>query len=109
MVTRVWGHVEGVEVIFTHLEGDTWACNVPKELDGEYVVDVYAEDEYGNIGYAATILFVIDARHLTFKIKVLRFAGESKVDKFIANGKVKDFTMNAIRCEVCGGDMYTTR
>lgn len=106
MVTRVWGHVEGVEVIFTHLEGDVWTCNVPKELDGEYVIDVYAEDEYGNIGYAATILFTIDSKHLTFNIKFLKFCGTSSVDKFCTISKVKGFTMNLIRCEVCGGDMY---
>lgn len=97
MVTRVYGHVEGVEVIFTPAGNDTWNCTVPKVPDGEYVVDLYAEDEAGNIAYTATILFTIDTKHLKFHVKFLHYD---------ASAKTRDFMMSFIRCEVCGGDMY---
>lgn len=114
MVTRVWGHVEGVEVIFTPYDNDKWKCKIPKSLDGEYIVDLYAEDDSGNVSYTATVLFTIDAKHLTFTVKVLNFVVGSNLNQYSINmysvsGKVKDFTLNLLRCEVCGGDMYTTR
>lgn len=107
MVVKVWGHVEGVDVIFYPLENDTWTCRVPKTLDGEYIVDLYAEDDCGNISYAATVLFTVDAKHLTFTVKVLNFSTNFNTDKYSVVGKTRDFAMNVIRCEVCGGDMYT--
>ena len=108
MVTRVWGHVDGAEVVFSPIGNDVWTCKVPRDLDGEYVVDLYAEDDSGNISYTATILFTVDAKHLTFSVKILNFAAEPISDQYSVNGKVRNFTMNVLRCEVCGGDMYTT-
>lgn len=102
MITRVWGSVEGTEIIFTPVGNDSWQCKVPKTLDGEYVVELFAEDDSGNVSYAATILFTIDAKHLTFTVKTLDIP-------YDIQGKVRDYTMNVIRCEVCGGDMYATR
>ena len=100
MVKRVWGHVEGVDIIFTPSNDDVWVCSVPPVPDGEYVVDLYAEDDSGNVSYAATVLFTINARHLIFTVKV--------INRYRVESRVRNFTMNVIRCEVCGGDMYTT-
>ena len=109
MVTRVYGHVEGAEVVFTRSIGDVWICSVPKVDDGEYVIDLYAEDEAGNISYTATILFAVNAKHLIFSIKWIRFANDMTTNSFVAEAKVKDFTMKPIRCDVCGGDIYGIR
>ncbi|MDO5539398.1 MAG: PF13754 domain-containing protein [Eubacteriales bacterium] len=59
MVARVYGNANGQTVIFTHVQGDKWEAIVPFDEDGEYVVELWAEDEAGNIGYACTMLFVI--------------------------------------------------
>lgn len=109
MVTRVYGRVEGESVIFTLSDNNVWNCNVPAVPDGEYVVELYAEDEAGNVTYFATILFTVDTKHLTFKVKWIKFASDV-VNKsaFVANWRVRDFTMSTIRCEVCGGDLYKT-
>lgn len=130
MVTKVYGKADGLDVVFTHVEGDKWKASVPPDLDGEYVVDLYAEDEAGNIGYTATVLFLIDARHLKFEIKLLtNFKAQERVIKYKAelqmrqfffditkcelcksnymvSIRMKDYCMSLLRCDVCGGEMY---
>lgn len=97
MVVRVYGSSNGVSIVFTPLGDDRWNCAVPSAPGGEYVIDLYAEDEAGNIGYTATILFIVDAKHLTFKIKFIRFS---------ENAKMRHFSIDPMKCEVCESDMY---
>ena len=59
MVKRVTGKVDGVEVILRN-KGDRWEVPVPFEHDGEYVVEIMAEDEAGNIAYATKMLFIVN-------------------------------------------------
>lgn len=74
MVKRVYGRVEGQDVIFTlNHETGLWTCVVPPTLDGEYIVDLYAEDEAGNVSYLATILFTVDSKNLVFSVKWLKW------------------------------------
>lgn len=51
MVQRVFGRANDFEVIFEHQEGDWWTITVPANLEGEYIVDIYAEDEAGNVSH----------------------------------------------------------
>lgn len=97
MVTRVYGSSNGVEIVFTPLGDDRWNCAVPSVPSGEYIIELYAEDDAGNIGYTATILFVVDAKHLTFKIKFIKFS---------ENAKMRCFSLDPTKCEICGGDRY---
>ena len=48
MVKRVFGKVDGIEVNYDHSKGDWWNVPVPLDIDGEYVIEVIAEDEAGN-------------------------------------------------------------
>lgn len=59
-VMRVFGRVDGVEVVLEHLEGDVWQVPVPLDRDGEYVVEIIAEDDAGNRTYLARLLFVVN-------------------------------------------------
>lgn len=61
MITRAYGSVNGNAIILT-FDGDRWKTTIPFNEDGEYVVEFYAEDEAGNIGYMCTIAFVV-SRH----------------------------------------------
>ena len=113
MVVRVYGSANGVDITFTPIGDDRWECAVPKIPSGEYVVDLYAEDEAGNIGYAATILFIVNAKHIVTKIEWLKIAANSNITLFQAFGKtythrihMQNFKMEVTRCEKCGGDMF---
>ena len=124
MVVRVYGSANGVDITFTPIGDDRWECAVQKFPSGEYVVDLYAEDEAGNVGYAATMLFVVNAKHIVTKIEWLKIAANSNITLFQAFGKtdatktvettkaythqvhMQNFKMEVTRCEKCGGDMF---
>lgn len=106
MVTRVYGTVEGVEVIFTPSSKDIWECIIPKTLNGEYVVELYAEDEAGNVGYFATVLFAVNAMHIITKFKVLGYASEIKVEHVHLVDHTKQYRITVTKCELCGGAVY---
>lgn len=60
MVARVFGRVDGIEVSFKQ-KGNFYILEFPKKLDsGNYIVEVYAEDEAGNVSYCSTLLCAID-------------------------------------------------
>lgn len=61
MVVKVWGRVDGADVIFSCVQGDVWQVPVPLDLDGEYVVEIFAEDEAGNQSYMARLLYTVAA------------------------------------------------
>lgn len=107
MVVKVWGSVNGNDIIFVLQEGDIWTCQVPPVEDGEYIVDLYAIDEAGNQAYTATILFTVDSKHLIFTVKVLKISGNAFFTmKDRVTWHFKEYSMVVKKCEVCGGDMY---
>lgn len=124
MVVRVYGSANGVDITFTPIGDDRWECIVPRVPSGEYVVDLYAEDEAGNIGYAATMLFIVNAKHIITDVRWLNIAANSTLTLFSAFGRsdapkpvesttvythqfhMQNFKMEVTRCEKCGGDMF---
>lgn len=124
MVVRVYGSANGVDITFTPIGDDRWECAVPRVPSGEYVVDLYAEDEAGNIGYAATMLFIVNAKHIITDARWLNIAANSTLTLFSAFGRsnapkpvesttvythqihMQNFKMEVTRCEKCGGDMF---
>ena len=54
MVTRVFGKAGQYDLEFTKTSEGLWTAAVPFVESCEYVVDLYAEDEAGNISYYAT-------------------------------------------------------
>lgn len=61
MVKRVFGKVDGTVVIYEYVGGDRWEVPVPLDNDGEYIVEVIAEDEAGNQAFATRLLYTVDA------------------------------------------------
>lgn len=59
MIKRVYGKVDGTEIVMQQ-SGDRWEVPVPFSADGEYVVEIMAEDEAGNNSYVTRILFVVN-------------------------------------------------
>ena len=56
MVKRVFGRVDGQEVELYADSGDRWSVPVPFDADGEYVVEILAEDDAGNQAYMGKML-----------------------------------------------------
>lgn len=64
MIVRAWGTVNGYDVVLRNTGGEQWAFDVPALPDGDYIVmDLAAEDDTGDVGYLATVMFIMDGRH----------------------------------------------
>ena len=63
-VARVFGRVDGAEVILQQAGGDRWNVPVPLDIDGDYVVEIMAEDEAGNQTYLSKMLYTVDAGNI---------------------------------------------
>ena len=103
MVKRVFGAVDNQDVVFTpNIDTGLWETAVPADVDGEYVTELYAEDEAGNISYMATVLFAVDTSNMCVRVKVIRYATESSLIDYDADCSLTDIRAETIRCELCG-------
>lgn len=68
MIRRVIGKANGFDIIFEKGEGDWWNIAIPSDLSGEYVVEVYAEDEAGNSDYLCRMLFSVCGHELQVQV-----------------------------------------
>lgn len=68
-VINVWGKIDSVEVIFTPSSScpDWWNVSVPYDNDGEYICEIWAEDDAGEISYRTAILYITEGRLTTLK------------------------------------------
>lgn len=68
MVVKVIGKVDSKDVIF-HDEGmGRWSVTVPYDQDGEYIVEVTAIDDAGNIAHATKYLLIVNVEKLVCKL-----------------------------------------
>lgn len=81
MIKRVYGYYNnGPEIEFSLMEDGTWKTKIPSSEDGEYIVDVYAEDEAGNTSYYAAMLFIVKA-HEIVSVRILSRYYANRLDK----------------------------
>lgn len=76
MVKRVFGRVDGRDIELYMDTGNRWSVPVPFDADGEYVVEIIAEDEAGNRSYMAKILFMVNAALLCAHVEQVPFYGQ---------------------------------
>lgn len=82
-VARVFGRVDGIDIIFNrNSEGDRWDVPVPFDYDCEYIVELYAEDEAGNVSYLTRALFTYDPKSLTLKVAPVRYGCELLLESY---------------------------
>lgn len=63
MIIRVWGKVDGADVIFNPTPcPDWWDITVPYDEDGMYIAEIWAEDDGHYITYRTAILYITDGR-----------------------------------------------
>lgn len=103
MVARVFGTVDGVEVVMEYQEGDVWRVPVPLDRDGEYVVEIIAEDGAGNQSYLARMLFAVNTSLLCVHVVPIPCYGVLMED-YVRASLIQD----RIHCEVIEPDCCTT-
>lgn len=73
-IVKMVGKVGGNAIIFSRDGSGFWMAAVPKDINGEFIVEVIAFDEAGNEAYSSSMLFIVDASALSVKIIPLQFA-----------------------------------
>lgn len=80
MVARVWGLVDGTEVILepASLSADNtvWNVPVPRDSDGEYAVEIWAEDEAGLTAHLATMLYIVRGGSIYVRLLPLKYVAD---------------------------------
>lgn len=64
MVKRVFGKIDGMEVNYTRDQGDWWNIPIPLDRDGEYIIEVIAEDEAGNQTFMTRLLYTVKSENV---------------------------------------------
>lgn len=73
-IKKIIGKVDGSEIIFRKDSSGLWSATVPKDMGGEYVVEIKAYDEAGNYAYSASMLFIVDPSTLEVKFIPLQYS-----------------------------------
>ncbi len=82
MVVRLEGKVDGKDVIFSKVSEELWETTIPPDVDGMYIVELTAYDEYGNFSYATKILLTFHPENQCIQIEPFPWNGileESKI------------------------------
>lgn len=79
MVTRVSGRANGTEISFEQRDRDGWEATVPGNLEGEYIVELYAENDAGNRTYVCTTLFIISGHEVRGYVVPRGFSAEAGI------------------------------
>lgn len=68
MVTRVYGRAGQFDIEFVKSSEGLWTTTIPLSDSYELVVDLYAEDDAGNVSYYATYIVLFDSKNLSIKL-----------------------------------------
>ncbi|MDD3253835.1 MAG: PF13754 domain-containing protein [Lachnospiraceae bacterium] len=106
-VSRVFGRVDGVKVVLQQGEGDRWSVPVPMDQDGEYVVEIIAEDEAGNQSCMARLLFVVNTSLLCVHMMPILYCAELREPTYSAGIAPKQYYAELIesQCTKKGGKL----
>lgn len=121
MVKALYGKCQDQEIHFRlNEETGRWETAVPASPNGVYIIELWAEDYAGNIGYFATVEVTFDSSKLCTAFQILeigeRFTMEEVRRTLLGDGLTArplpddlawavfpDLVMaKVIRCEVCG-------
>jgi hypothetical protein len=73
-ISKMVGAIDGNEIIFRKDSSGFWTAAVPKDLSGEFIVEVIAYDDAGNQAYSSNMLFIVDPYQLGVQIMPLEYA-----------------------------------
>ncbi len=115
MVSRVWGKADGIEIMLEKGEEGRWTGLLPQSEDGEYIVELYAEDLAGNIGYYCTMLFAISGHTMRGHVVSRGYTANKQtcdfgnvIEKIEFVSKIKKGGYKIVR-SVCSADAHGHR
>lgn len=82
MIARVYGTANGEKTVFSYAGGSSWEAVVPANGDGECAVEIWAEDEAGNVAYMATMLFTASGHQMRCYIVPRGYTGDTEAKDY---------------------------
>ena len=89
MVKSLVGMVSGDQIVF-HPDGEGWKAEIPANIYGEFVIELFAEDDAGNSSYYNTILFVAKLNGIYVQILNENFS-EKGLTRFLVMQKESNY------------------
>lgn len=94
-VRKVWGICDGAEIQFERNAAGQWTAAVLADPDNSYVVELWAEDDAGNVGYYATVLFTFNPIALEYSFVFLGIDQKACLADYGLHAKPTDVEMEA--------------
>lgn len=108
MVVKVIGKVDSKDVIFKDMGKGRWTVTVPYDKDGEYIVEVTAYDEAGNVANATRYLLIVNVKRLTCKLIPLPYVSELLQRKYISEN-IESFGFTSVLQKYKSEYLYKSR
>lgn len=68
-IVSVYGKCDGIFINFKLMNNGRWECIIPADFtDGTYVIELFAVDVAGNVGFYTGKLYMCDCRYIGFEI-----------------------------------------
>lgn len=97
-IVKMVGQADGAEIIFRLNDERDWIATIPKDLDGEYVVEIKAYDEAGNQAYASSMLFIVDPATLEVQVIPINYAYKTlEHEDFNNKTVISEFVYHEVR------------
>ena len=114
-VARVYGTVDGTPVIMQAAQGadgrTIWSVSVPLDQDGEYAVEVIAEDDAGNTSYLARMLYIVRAGTICAHMLPMIYAATLECDRYQVSAAVSPYwaaaDISPFCPELCADQFFT--
>lgn len=111
MVKSLYGLVDGQQIVFER-NGDVWETTIPADLDGTYIVELWAVDEAGNVGYRSDYIITIDLASLCVHLVPYDKSAEKMSGQYLVHTESREYCAticeNEYRSESCLSPYYAT-
>lgn len=76
MVARLYGKCNGADIVLCQDEQGRWVTAVPSSSKSTYILELWAEDVAGNVGYFATVRVTYDPEKIRTKFEILNVGAQ---------------------------------
>jgi predicted carbohydrate-binding protein with CBM5 and CBM33 domain len=99
MVRRLWGKCQGSDISFQLVDSEAgrWEATVPASDTGYYIIELWAEDEAGNVGYYATVKLTIDLDTMQTSVTILQVASGVSVEEVAHTLGIEEYVQCSVR------------
>lgn len=82
MVVKVIGKADKFELVFEKTGENRWETIVPPDTWGEYVLEIYAHDDAGNVSYITKMLYLVSKHTMQAILIPFGYAASLSMDQY---------------------------